>query len=147
MWTIGLKSFGQQFAERAWITRKWKNSVEHDIARCAVIWMINIACCLRFLVGVRSHNMVCWIMREDHTGPIFTNQAYNSFASLFRISQMSILETQELYGLYSIDFTSQSLLILTQQPQFLITLLRNFTSLCAISHDDPDDLLSLFCPE
>src|SRR5258708_2686555 len=91
--------------------------------------------------------MLAWIMRENDSWAVLSNKSYHSLACSLTISEMTIRETQELDCLYAIHLACFALLFLARKHQISIYQTGHFTSFRPISHNHPDHLFALLCPQ
>src|SRR5258708_11511113 len=91
--------------------------------------------------------MLAWIMRENDSWAILANKSCHSLACSLAISEVAIRETQEFDYLHAIHFACFALLLLSFMHQISIYQAGHFTSLRSISHDHPDHLFALLCPQ
>src|SRR4051794_27605068 len=91
--------------------------------------------------------MRAWIVCENDSWAILANKSYHCLACGLTISEMTIGETQELDCLHAIYFACFALLFLARKHQISIYQAGHFTSLRPISHNHPDHLFALFCPQ
>jgi len=76
-----------------------EDCIQHDIACCPVVGMIQVNCPIRFFIGIRRKNVLAWVMRDYDTRTIFAYEPDNHLASGFAIGKMAVGKAQKFDSL------------------------------------------------